>query len=57
MYETKNLTRAEKIHHKFNALHIYCRLHPKVGKRKARMIARLWESTTVYRLLYMRREK
>ena len=35
-----------KIQHVFNPLHVYCRLTPVLGKRKALAVAHLYESYT-----------
>ncbi|NLJ27685.1 hypothetical protein [Desulforhabdus amnigena] len=40
------------IQHWGNALHLYCRLRPLLGKRVARAISIAWEHCILYRVIY-----
>ena len=40
------------LQHRFNALHLYCRLCPVLGRGLARLLATCWERTRLYRALY-----
>ena len=40
------------LQHQFNALHLYCRLCPVLGRSLARLVATCWERTWLYRALY-----
>ncbi|HOV84881.1 MAG TPA: hypothetical protein PLM79_00855 [Syntrophobacteraceae bacterium] len=40
------------LQHRFNVLHVYCRLSGILGPRLARSIATVWERTAAYRILY-----
>ena len=43
------------LQHRFNALHLYCRLRPVLGRGLARLVATCWERTWLYRALYSQR--
>ncbi len=40
------------IQHKANALHIFCRLRPILGRRAARAVSIAWEHCVLYRVIY-----
>jgi hypothetical protein len=40
------------LQHQLNALHLYCRLCPYLGRGLARLLASTWERTWLYRVLY-----
>ena len=40
------------LQHQFNALHLYCRLCPVLGRGLARLLATRWERSRLYRGLY-----
>jgi hypothetical protein len=41
------------LQHRYNALNLYCRLCPYLGRRLARLLASSWEHTRIYRALYL----
>ena len=43
------------LQHQFNALHLYCRLCPVLGRSLARLVATCWERSRFYRALYSQR--
>ena len=40
------------LQHRFNALHLYCRLRPVLGRSLARLVATCWERSRLYHALY-----
>lgn len=40
------------LQHKANALHIFCRLYPLLGKQMATAISKAWERCFLYHVLY-----
>lgn len=56
MHKKKKLV--EKVRHRINVLHLYCWLcRITRDKKKAMRLARLWEITPIYRVIYLRAEK
>ena len=43
------------LQHRFNALNLYCKLCPYLGRRLARVLASSWEHTRLYRAMYSSR--
>jgi hypothetical protein len=40
------------LQHEANALHIFCRLHPLLGRRMAIAVSRAWERSFLYSIIY-----
>lgn len=40
------------LQHHLNALHCFCRLRPLIGRRLAEVLAKSWEHSPWYRLIY-----